>query len=273
MPGYVSGVARITSKKGRALPRKKKTPIAAPTSAADSPVEPGTTPGVPATAMPSEPSSVGDPTVDDASEEARAPVKIRESTATGDEKIEILKHDFFDVYEDNRWVLKPAGLNVTIRNLTELTIATAIIEAAFYDMAGHVLETATHKAVELWKDTGRAIRINSKIMEVGKIKSYDVKVARTRTAEQERVQLRAHDINRNQAGEDVVLVIVKNVSKAASDAAVVVTLYGANKEEVGRKVAVLRDIGPETIRQCELAFKLHEGDRWGTYRIEIGELA
>ena len=228
---------------------------------------------LPDAVTPAEPAPSSEPVVSEVVEEIKEPIKIRESTATGDEKVEILNHELLDVHEDNRGVPQPARVDVAIHNLTDSTIATIVIEVVFYDIEGNVLETAKHQAIELFADRARAIRIESKVMEPDKVKSYDVRITRTRTAEQERVQLRVHDINPNAAGEDVVEGVVKNISKVQADAAVVITFYGANNVEIGRKVVVLRDIEPETIRQYALTFKPHEGDRVGTYNVAIGELA
>jgi hypothetical protein len=222
---------------------------------------------------PKEPVRSSEPVADQEAEQAVEPIRIRESTATGNEKIEILKHGLCDVYADNRGVIYPAYLNLAIRNVTGSTIASASIEVAFYDIEGDVLDTVKHEAIELWADMSRGIRIDSSVKEVDTVKSYEVKVTRTRTADQERVQLRRHDINHNAAGEEVVKGVVKNISKVVADAAVVITFYGANNVNIGRKVIVLRDIEPETIRRYVVTFKPHEGDALGTYNIALGEMA
>jgi len=276
--GFASNPTGIVLKKVTTLPKKRQTlpkkrqtlRKAASLHKAASTGHPKAT-GVPDVVMPAERAPSSEPTVG-AVRGAEEPIKIRESTATGNDKIEILKHQLYDVCEDRRGIVCPAYLDLAIRSVTDTTIATAIIEVTFYDIQGNVVDTAKHEDVELWPDTSRGIRIETSVKRVDLIKSYDVRITRTMMAEQERVQLRRHDINRNEAGEHVLKGVVKNISRVMADAAVVVTFYGANNVEIGRKVVVLRDIEPETIRRYELTFKPHEGDMVGTYNIAIGEL-
>jgi hypothetical protein len=221
---------------------------------------------------PAEPAPSGEPAVDAIAEEVKEPVKIRESTAIGNDKIEILRHDLYDVHDDAPGEQRPAGVDLAIQNLSESTIATAIIEVTFYDIEGNLLGTATHRVIELLPGTSRNIQIDSLVKEVEKVKSYDVRIVKTRTADAEKVQTRSHGMSRNTAGEEVVEGIVKNVSKVKTDAAVVISFFDANKEDVGRKILVLHDLEPEAIRRYRLVFMAPEGETVGTYSIVLGDM-
>ena len=221
---------------------------------------------------PAEPAPSSEPAVDATVEEAKEPVKIRESTAIGNDRIGILRHDLYDVRDDTLDVLRPAGVDLAIQNLSESTIATAIIEVAFYDIEGNLLGTAKHRVIELLPGTSRSVQIDSQVKQVEKVKSYDVRILKTRMADVEKVQLRSHGISRNAAGEEVVEGIVKNVSNVKTDIAVVISFFDANREVIGRKILVLHDVEPDTIRRYELAFKPPEGETVGTYSIALGDI-
>jgi acylphosphatase len=124
-------------------------------------------------------------------------------------------------------------------------------------------------------DTSRAIRVNSSIpfFESHKVKSYDVRVVRTTTADVERVQIRRHEVTTTEAGEEEISGIVKNISDVKTDAAVVWTFYDPKKENIGTKVVILRDMEPNAIRQYGFRFKPQEGDTVRSYNIIVGEIA
>jgi hypothetical protein len=255
------------------LPEKKQSPKkTAPTRKAGSQAGQAEAAGSPEAVTFAGQAPLSEVAVGDAAEEAKAPRQIRESTATGNDKIEILKHEFNDAYEDRRGIICPAYLELAIANVTGSTIATVIIEVTFYDIEGQAVQVVRRETTELWANTSRGLRVETSVKAVDTIKSHAVTITRTRMADQERVQLRQHDINRNEAGEDVFSGVVKNISTVKADAAVVVTFFGANDEEMCRRVVVLRDIEPETIRQYVFTFKATDDARWGRYHIAIGEI-
>jgi len=204
--------------------------------------------------------------------EVRKPPKMPEPTATGNARIAVLKHGFavrnmLEKFPD------PPGVDLAIRNVSESTIATAIFEAVLYDEEGNIVDKVKHGEITLEPATSRAIHISYPPHQDGIVKSYDVRIVRTTTADVERVQLRRHESRTTETGEEEIVGIVKNISQVKTDAAVVATFYDLQKENIGTKVVVLRDIEPNTVRQYELRFKPQEGDEVMSYTLRIGEIA
>lgn len=203
--------------------------------------------------------------------EVKEAPKAPKPTATGNEKISILKHGIY-IKAKERGEVEKAGVELTIRNVSDSTIGTAVFEAVFYDIEGNTLDTVEHKTTELRPNTSRAIRINSTILEYGKIKSYDVRIVRTTTTDVEKVQLRRHERRKTETGEEEISGTVKNISGVKTDAALVANFYNPAKENIGTKVIILRDIEPNNIRQFALKYKPQEGDRVLKYDLTIGEI-
>lgn len=221
--------------------------------------------------MPTPSALFPEPAVINAAESPRAP----EPSATGNSKLDVLSHRRIDAFLDPQDNSKrfPAAVELSINNASDTTIATAIFEALFYDIEGNVLDTIKHKEIDLPPGRSRRVRINSLQYEEDKVESYAVRLIRMRTADAEKVQPRRHDIFTATTGEQVVAGIVKNLSRDKTDAAVIITFYNLNKEIVGTKVVVLRDIEPDTISKYEIRFKPPEGETVASYSIAIGELA
>jgi len=209
-------------------------------------------------------------------EEAKELPKPPAPTATGNERIAILKHDISveQVERDLEYgrYPTPAFVELAIRNVSDSTIATAVFEAVFYDQEGNILDTAKHKEVDLKPDTSRAIHITSSISEYEKVRSYDVRIIRTTTADVEKVQLRRTELRTTETGEEEIVGTVKNMSKVKTDAAVVATFYDFSQEDISTKVLILRDIEPDTVRKFEFKFKPQEGDVVRSCTINIGEV-
>jgi len=205
-------------------------------------------------------------------EKARESPTTPTPTATGNEKIAILKHNL-SVRVPIGDYLNPAGLDLAIRNISDSTIATAVFEAVFYDEKGNIVEQVRHGEVTLESETSRAIHIACSPYEDERVKSYAVRVTRTTTADIERVQLRRHEMRTTETGEEEITGIAKNISQVKSDAAVIATFYDAQQEIIGTKVVVLRDIEPDAIRQYELRFKPQKGDEVSRYTLRIAEIA
>ena len=208
-------------------------------------------------------------------EEAKEPPKAPAPSATGNAQVAVLKHDLVDAVIDPQDNSRrfPAGVELAISNDSDTTIATAVFEALFYDHEGNILDTVKHREVDLRPNRSRGILISSLQYEYEKVKSYDVRLTRTTTADVEKVQLRKHDLWTTETGEEEISGIVKNISEVKTDAAVVITFYDANRENIGTKVVVLKDIEPDTFRQYDLRFKPQEGDTVGSYGLAIGEIA
>ncbi len=167
-----------------------------------------------------------------------------------------------------------AGIELSIRNVSDRDLATAAFEAVFFDQQGQIVSTVKHSEVELGRETSRAIRINCSLphFESDRVQSYIVRVIRTTTAAEERVQSRRHETRTSESGEEQVWGIVKNIGDVKTDAAVVWTFYNPGKENIGTRVVILRDIEPKTIRQYRFGFKPQEGETVRSYSITVGEI-
>jgi hypothetical protein len=206
-------------------------------------------------------------------EQAKELPKMPEPVATGDERIAVLKHLFSGT--DGEHGEGSLRVDLAIRNVSDLTIATAVFEAVFYDIEGNVVDTVKHDEIELRPETSRLIHITSSlpIFECDEIKSYAVRLVRMTTADVEKVQLRRYEIVTIETGEEQVTGVVKNISEVKTDAAVVVTFYDADKANVGVRVLALRDIEPNTARQYDLRFRPQDGDTVSSCSIIVGEIA
>ncbi len=194
-------------------------------------------------------------------------------TATGNEKITILKHSLFKTADDYSLVGRTAIVELAIRNVSDSTLATIVFEAVLYDIEGNILDTVKHREIDLKPSTSRAISINSYITELNKVRSYNVKIIKMTTTDVEKVQLRRHERSTTETGEEEVRGVVKNISNVKTDTALVGTFYDPKKENIGTKVIILRDIEPNSIRQFHFKFKPQEGDIVRTYTLNIGEIA
>ena len=72
-------------------------------------------------------------------------------------------------------------------------------------------------------------------------------------------------------GEEV-MGIVKNISQFKTYAAVVATFFDSNKENIGNRIIIMRDIEPDSIKQFCFIFKPMAGDRVRSYALNIGNI-
>jgi hypothetical protein len=196
--------------------------------------------------------------------------KYPEPIAIGNDKIKILKHEFEGINDRQLGCTKV--LNVAIRNISELTIATIIFEAQFYDIEGNILEAVKHKEIDLRPKTSRAVFIQSSIMQPGSIKGYNIKVTKTITTDLERVQLRRHEIRTTETGDEEVGGIIKNISEVKTNAALVATFKDSQGEKIGVKVLQIKDMYLGELRKFHFIFTPPEGVKVKTYSLDIGEM-
>ncbi|MFC1875121.1 hypothetical protein ACFLY3_03100 [Chloroflexota bacterium] len=189
-----------------------------------------------------------------------------EPKATGNDKIEIRKHIF---YNDDT---SRAYAELVIKNVSNSTIATAVFEAAFYDIEGTIIDTVTREIFEYKPNTSRALNIISSIDEYNRVRGYNIKITRTTTTDVEKVQLRRHEAKTTDAGEEEINGIAKNISNIKTDAAVVANFFDQKNENIGSRVIILREIEPNTVRQFHFVFKPQEGDIVRTCTFHVGEL-
>ena len=183
-----------------------------------------------------------------------------EPSVAGNEKIKILKHTFLNAHDEDDIPL-PAGVEISIRNISDLTVATAEFVAAFLDIEGNVLETIKHKEINLKSGYSRAVLISSSIQEERKVKSYNITINRATTADVEKVQLRKQQMRADQTGGEEITGTAINISDTKTDAAIVATFFNPDEENIGTKVTVLKDIEPGAIRSFNFLFTPQEGDK------------
>ncbi|MFC1875485.1 hypothetical protein ACFLY3_05010 [Chloroflexota bacterium] len=198
--------------------------------------------------------------------------KVPEAKAIGNERITILKHNLSATSIDERGGIHPASVELAIRNVSDSSFATVLFEAVFYDIEGNVLDTVKHSEIDLKPSFSRAVNINSLTPYHDNIKSYAIRITRTTTAEVEKVQLRRHEIRTTDTGEEEVRGIVKNISSVKTDVALIATFLDFKKENISIRVVILRDIEPNNTKQFHFLFKPMEGDRVGTYTLDIGDI-
>ena len=147
-----------------------------------------------------------------------------------------------------------------------------LFKVDFYDQEGNFVETVKQRETALEPDRSRAVVIHFSPYGYEKIKGYAAQIIRMTTAEEEKVQLRRHESRTTETGAEQITGIVKNLSNAKADAAVVVTFYDTQDEIIATKVVVLRDIAANALGQYEVSFTPHDGDQIGSYTIGVGEL-
>lgn len=193
-----------------------------------------------------------------------------ESKAAGNDRIKIIKHGLSSGSADLAGIL--AGIDFAIKNVSDVAFSSIIFEAVFYDVEGNVLDTIRRNETELKPNASRAININCKPQHVKQVRSYDVKIVRLTTVEDEKIQLRRHEMLSSATGEKEVKGVIKNVSNVKADTAIVATFLNSGKENIATKVAILRDIEPNSIRQFSLTFKPAEGDAVSSHTVSVGDL-
>jgi hypothetical protein len=196
--------------------------------------------------------------------------KTPEPTAIGNEQIDILWHRIAGGTIGRKQLRQ---IEFAIRNVTGTTIASAVFEAIFYDKEGNVLDTVKHREIDFRPGFSRGVFISCPGQYNLLFKSYGVKIIRTTTADIEKVQLRSLKMITNDASEEEVRGIVKNISSVKTDAAVVAVFNDYQGEKVGVKVLVLKDIEPDSVRHFHISFKPQQGDAVRSCNVTIGDLA
>lgn len=189
---------------------------------------------------------------------------------TGNESIEILKHSLNIGFKHELGNMSSAS--ITIRNVSQITAASIIFEATFYDIEGNVMDTIKHREIDLKPGNSRAITIQLDKPGIEKFKSYNIRIARMTTADVEKVQIRRHEMKTVGNGEEEVRGVIKNVSNEKADAALAASFFDDKKENIGTRVIILRDIAPDDVKQFHITFKPIEGDKIKSYNLNIGDL-
>ena len=194
-----------------------------------------------------------------------------EPTATGNEKIAIMKHSLsqLDMRKAGAGAKNLYCVEIAVRNISESTIATAIFEVDFYDVYGNLVDTVRHKELDIKPNISRALFIASTAdPDTIRIKSYNCKLTKTITADIEKIRICRHVIRTVEDGEEIEG-IVKNISPIKTDAALVANFSDYKNENIGNKVIILKDIEPDCTKQFSFIFKPQEGDSVRTYSLYI----
>jgi hypothetical protein len=158
---------------------------------------------------------------------------------------------------------------LAIRNISDVTIATALFEVDFYDVNGNIVDEVKHKEYEIYPGNSRAIFIASTTdPDIVRIKSYSCKLTKVITADVEKIRICRHIIRTVEKGEEIEG-IVKNISRFKTDAALVANFCNSNNENIGSKLIILKNIEPESTRQFSFVFHPREGDAVRTYSMNV----
>ena len=193
--------------------------------------------------------------------------------AEGDQRLVILRHSFQDTgMLDVGIELIKRGIELAVRNVSGESIASAIFAVDLIDAEGNYISTLKHTETDIRRNTSRAFLIQTTSVKDDIIRSYNVKLIKTVTAELEKVQLRRNEVKRLPEGREELSGLVKNVSSVKTDAVIVVTYLDANEEPIGVRTLKLRDIAPGTVQNFALEFTCPEGMTVKKRDIDIGEL-
>ena len=193
--------------------------------------------------------------------------------ATGDETIQILKHSLRqDNIGDQPLSVLEGVIDISIKNISNNVIATAIFTADYLDYEGKIIDTVHHREHELYPDQSRAISIVSKKAKFEIAKSYNVSLIKTRMTDVEKVLLRGHDITVNENNEHKIKGVLKNISDVNVDAAITVTFMDRMEEKIATKMICVNDIEAGKVKSFHLNFTPPNDEKVKTYSLNVGEI-
>ncbi len=192
--------------------------------------------------------------------------------ATGNDAIEILNHIFLEGNNPFGSPIKGGGVELSVKNKTDKTIATAVYNAVFYDLEGNVIDTVKYRDMELKPHSSRAIVIESDKLIGEPARCYNVSILKTVTSDIEKVQIRKHERQRMASGQERISGLLKNISDVKSDAAVIVTFTDYQNEKAGTEVLYVKDIEPHSTKKFNFVFDNPEGAKIKTYTIDVGDI-
>jgi hypothetical protein len=172
----------------------------------------------------------------------------------GSDKILIMRHSFRENNEEYNRGMPMSYIDVSIRNISGETIATAIFEAIFYDVEGNILDNVRHKELELKPDSSRAIVIVSNKITTVLPKSYSINIVKVITTDVEKVQLLDHKVKTIETGAEEVRGILKNIGAFETDAVLIATFQDSRGEIIGTKAILVRGIGPGAFKSFYFVF-------------------
>jgi hypothetical protein len=189
--------------------------------------------------------------------------------ATGSDKLAIINHKLYLTDMSMRGPMGSDGAKLVVKNVSDEIIASAVFDVIFYDIEGNIVYRFEHKETDIKPGNSRSIIIFPPERTRNVLKSYDIKVIRVMTADEERVQVRRHEARTTETGEEEFRGTVKNISNNKADAVLVATFYDDKKEIIGTKAIILRDIEPDSIKQFHFRFRPQAGDIVRTYNLRV----
>jgi hypothetical protein len=191
----------------------------------------------------------------------------------GDRRIVIIRHSFQDTgLLDVGITHIKRGIELAVRNVSGENIASAIFAVDLFDAEGNFITTLKHTETDIQRNTSRAFLIQTTSIQEDIVRSYNIKVIKTVTADIEKVQLRRNEYKKLPDGRDEVSGLVKNVSSASTGAVVVVKYLDANDECIGVRTLELKNIAAGTVCKFAVVFDCPEGLYIKKRDIDIGEL-
>jgi hypothetical protein len=193
----------------------------------------------------------------------------------GNSCLRILNHSFqiIEPYWEHQTIENVFGrIDLSIRNVSDKTIATAVFEINFYDLEGNTLKTVRHNELDLKSNTSRAFFVVAQGVQPELIKNYRVDILKIVTTEVEKVQLCKYEATTTEFGYEELTGIVKNISDTKTDAALVATFKDHRGEKIGTRIVNIKDIEPMSIKQFQFIFKTPIGETIKTCTFDIGEM-
>jgi hypothetical protein len=190
-------------------------------------------------------------------------------TATGNEKIAILRHRFYKRVRRQPTYRYNDSIELVLRNVSGSTIATVSLEAELFDMEGNLVDFVAQKDNDIKPNTSRVVYVSLPPNKLPIIMSYSIKLTRVITADVEKFQIRGNFVRTNEAGEEESRGTVKNLSSAKADAVLIASYCNVKNENIGGKAIILRDVEPDSIRQFHFTFKPQAGDLVRTYNLQV----
>jgi sporulation protein YlmC with PRC-barrel domain len=131
--------------------------------------------------------------------------------ATGDDRINVLKHNFHENMNTDTDELKQE-IEIAIRNIAPETIATIVFNAEIFDTEGSYLGEVRHIESDIKPNTSRAVIIQiDNINKYNSARSYKVSILKTITADTQKVLLRRDEKRVCPNGDINVSGVIKNV--------------------------------------------------------------
>jgi hypothetical protein len=189
----------------------------------------------------------------------------------GNGKIQIMGH-----------TSKPAGteprvgfattLEISLRNVTDKTVATAVFNVAYLDSEGNVLDSFKHREKELKAKCSRAVIITTEKVRYEFVKSYRVILEKTIMVDTEKVQLQRYEMRSIDNGDIEVRTIIKNISGENVNAVLSVTFKDASNEKIATKMVLVNNLNPGMIRKVNFKFDVPDDEIVKICIFEIGDI-